>query len=168
MVSARVLTVMIGWLVLGSLAWAAALPEPQGPPLLIVGGRISQFNGDGVVRFDRAMLDSLPQHAMTTTTPWTEGRQRFEGPLLADLLAAVGSQGQELLLRALNDYFAVVDLEEVAGYPLLLAMRVNGSTLSVRDKGPIWLLYPMSEFPELDTPYHRADMVWQLARIEVR
>ncbi|HEY5718653.1 MAG TPA: molybdopterin-dependent oxidoreductase [Motiliproteus sp.] len=147
---------------------AAPLAKPEGNVLLTVSGLISELNTEGMAQFDRGMLDQLPQHAMTTATPWTEGIQRFEGPLLSDLLAAVGSSGNELVLRALNDYFAIVNLDEIANYPVMLAMRVNGAILSVRNKGPIWLVYPMSEYPELDTPYHRPDMVWQLIKIEVR
>jgi len=167
MIIARLMAAVLAALVVMPLA-AAELPQAEGRTLLTVGGKITHHNSEGVARFDRAMLDNLPQHVMTTATPWTDGEQRFEGPLLSDLLAAVGSEGDELVLRALNDYFAIVHLPEVTRYPLMLAMRVNGSTLSVRDKGPVWLLYPMSEFPELNTPYHRADMVWQLSRIEVR
>ncbi|WP_210395953.1 oxidoreductase [Motiliproteus sediminis] len=165
----RLRTLVIGFLLSFALpANAEGLPPPDGRVLLVVKGAIAYTNASGEAHFDRAMLDNLPQHGMTTATPWTEGKQRFEGPLLADLLQAVGAQGSELELTALNDYHATLHWGEVSRYPLVLVMRINGRSISVRQRGPIWLLYPMTDYPELNTPYHHSAMVWQLNGIEVR
>lgn len=152
----------------GLPAYGEALSSPEGPVLLTVSGAIEHTNAGSEAHFDRLMLDRLPQHGMATESPWTEGKQRFEGPLLADLLQAVGARGDQLELTALNEYHARVNWSELSDYPLMLVMRINGRTISVRDKGPVWLLYPMTDYPELNTPNHHGGMVWQLTAIEVR
>jgi hypothetical protein len=72
-----------------------------------------------------------------------------------------------LRLRALNDYEAVIPLEDLRRYPILLASRQDGRALSVRERGPVWVVYPWSGYPELDTPVHRQRSVWQVAEITV-
>jgi hypothetical protein len=39
--------------------------------------------------------------------------------------------------------------------------------MRIRDRGPVWLLYPWTERPELDTPEFRERAIWQLAQIEI-
>ena len=39
--------------------------------------------------------------------------------------------------------------------------------MRVRDKGPLWIVFPWSEHPELVTERIRTWAVWQLTRLEV-
>jgi hypothetical protein len=70
--------------------------------------------------------------------------------------------------RALNDYEEVIPIEEFHKYDVLLAMRMNGALMRVRDKGPIWIVYPWSDNPELDDFATREKSVWQLSVLHVR
>ncbi len=159
---------LIGYLALAMPpVMANPLPNPTGPVILSVSGAIENRNGPDGADFDRAMLSSLPQHEFITATPWTEGRHRYRGVLLSSLLEYVGANGQQLVARGLNDYHAVIDRRVIEDYPALLALTVDGRPMRVRDKGPIWILFPLSDFPELDTITYHASMVWQLRRIEV-
>ncbi|MEH6470450.1 MAG: molybdopterin-dependent oxidoreductase [Halopseudomonas sp.] len=141
---------------------AGVLDSPNGDVLLTLRGKITHINAQQTAQFDRAMLQALPQHHFTTTTPWTEGAHRYDGVLLKDLLAAVGARGSQLTLYALNDYHATIQLAPLRDYPILVAMKADGRPMRVRDKGPLWLLYPMSDFPQLDSKKHHVGMVWQL------
>ena len=40
--------------------------------------------------------------------------------------------------------------------------------LTARDKGPIWIVYPRDDIPELRNPRMDANWIWQLAKIEVK
>ncbi|WP_296762669.1 hypothetical protein [Sediminimonas sp.] len=39
--------------------------------------------------------------------------------------------------------------------------------MTLRDKGPVWLLYPFDSAPRFRTELHYARSVWQLDRIEI-
>jgi hypothetical protein len=83
-------------------------------------------------------------------------------------MEAVGARGSEVEVRALNDYKEVIPLDDFDKYDVLLAMRMNGRLMKVRDKGPIWIVYPWSEHPELDDFATREKSVWQLNVLHVR
>ncbi|GFE51450.1 oxidoreductase [Roseobacter cerasinus] len=152
---------------LASLLHAEALPDPQGDVILSVSGDIAVTNGEGVARFDRAMLEALAQRTTTTMTPWYETSRAFSGPLGQALLEAVGAQGQTVRIFALNDYSADVPVEDFQSHPVILATHADGQPLSIRDKGPLFLIYPFDEAPELFNEVYFGRSVWQIARIEV-
>ncbi|MEJ2766595.1 hypothetical protein VV869_21795 [Photobacterium sp. MCCC 1A19761] len=149
-------------------ASAAALPPPQETVILTVSGQIEHTNALRQARFDRQMLLQLPQSTITTQTPWTEKAHVYEGVLLQDLLHYVGAHGHTLAATALNDYQTQIDLDTIQPYPVLLALKDNGRLMRVRDKGPIWIIYPLSEHPNLDQPQHHEDMIWQLRTLDIR
>ncbi|HSK42024.1 MAG TPA: molybdopterin-dependent oxidoreductase [Arenibaculum sp.] len=140
--------------------------------ILTVSGNIGVTNAPGVAKFDRAMLDTMPQTTVVSYTDWTEGPQTFQGVLLGDLIARVEGRGVEIVVTALNDYGAIIPWSDLDDHAVLLALMQNGAPMSVRDKGPIWIIYPDSE-PKSEpggdfARLHNGKMVWQLNRIEVR
>jgi len=69
---------------------------------------------------------------------------------------------------ALNDYSAEIPVVDLKKYPVLLAYKRNGTYMSVRDKGPLWIVYPLSEYPELNLPHINNRWIWQLSRIDIK
>lgn len=159
-------------LALAFLFAACLLPVPGtagADTLLTVKGRVELPPGsEGGVRFDRKALEALPQHQITTSTPWTDGVSTFEGPLLCDLLGRLGSSGSIVQARALNDYVIDIPMEDCERYPVILALKRDGQELSRRDKGPVWIVYPRDEHPELQLETINARWVWQLIELDVR
>lgn len=146
---------------------AADLPSPSGDVILTVSGLIGNTNGGGVARFDMALLQTLPQYKFTTSTIWTEGVATYEGVLLADLLTAVGASGATVTATAINDYKISLPSADALPKAPLLAILTDGATMAVRDKGPIWLVYPFDEVAEYRTEKTYARSIWQLDRIEI-
>jgi hypothetical protein len=137
-------------------------------PLLTVTGNISRPNdGDSRV-FDRDDLEALGLYELRTTTAWTNGVVTFEGVRLCDVLDAAGAEGEVIEAHALNDYVVEIPADDCRKYPVLIAMRQNGRVLRVRDRGPLWIVYPRDEFPELVSDIVNTRWVWQLDRLEVR
>jgi len=162
------IVILLGfWLPQTAAQGAEALPEPKGPVILTLSGDISLTNAAGEARFDRAMLLALPQQEIATSTDWTDGVPAFRGPLLRDVLAAAGAQGQSLRAIALNDYSAIIPRTDAERYDIVLAMEMDGKRLRVRDKGPLWIVYPRDRHPELRDEATTARWVWQLKAIEV-
>jgi hypothetical protein len=93
---------------------------------------------------------------------------RYEGVLARDLMKQVGATGSKLLATALNDYLAEIPLSDLTDYNVILAIKANGEYLPVRDKGPIFVVYPLDSDPGLlnNTIYSRC--IWQLTRLTVQ
>lgn len=153
----------------GSMFRAAALFVCFAGPLAAQDPSALQVTAaDGETRsFSIADLDAMDQVTVTTTTIWTEGEVTFSGPALSQVLELAGIENQALTLTALNDYAIEMPGPEAdANYPIL-ATRMDGETMSVRDKGPFWIVYPYDSDAAFQTETVYAQSIWQLDRIEV-
>lgn len=160
-------------LLLPALAWAAAGgkgldAEPTGPVILTVSGNIQEFGSGRTIKFDRAMLEAFGVTRLRTSTAWTAGVSEFEGVLVRDLLEAVGAQGTVVLATALNDFVASIPMQELQQYPVLLAFKMDGEYLTIRNKGPLWIVYPRDQYPKLQNSMVDRKWVWQLSHLEIR
>ncbi|WP_255990137.1 hypothetical protein [Chitinolyticbacter albus] len=145
---------------------SGARDTPKGPVVLTISSAI-EHGQPGPALFDDAMLQRFKQYRLTVPTPWYPQPQTFEGPLLRDVLAAVGMRGTQLSLRALNDYVTIIPIDDSQRYNVILARKRNGKLMTVRDKGPLFVMYPFDTHVELrNTEYYRR-CAWQLMQIVV-
>ena len=75
--------------------------------------------------------------------------------------------GRQLRVKALNDFVAEIPVSDFEDNDVLLAMRRDGKPMSVRNFGPLFVLYPFDDHPELQTEKIRFRSVWQVATIVV-
>jgi hypothetical protein len=120
-----------------------------------------------VIEFDRDMLQALDWREIRTFTSFTEGEQVFAGPTLASVLASVGAQGSVIAATALNDYTVEIPLSDAEEHNVILAMDLNGKPMRIRDKGPIWVVYPVREDDAAKQMFDNK-MIWQLDRLAIR
>ena len=146
----------------------ASLVTPEGKVILTVSGNIENTNSGDKAEFDITMLEALGVSSLELETPWTEGRQKFSGVLGSRILDAVGAQGEVIVARALNDYEVKIPLSDLRRYPILFALKHNGSYMRVRDKGPLWIIYPKETYPEFDKDETYEKWIWQLSGIHVQ
>ena len=144
-----------------------AFPTATGPGLLTVTGALDEMHGDAVV-LDRALLEGLPRRSFATSTIWSEGVITFEGVPITALLERLGVESGTLHLTAVNDYGIDIPVEDLLSNDPILADRMNGQEMSLRDKGPLWLVYPYDEDDRFQTEVIFSRSIWQLDRIEVR
>jgi len=149
-------------------AYAATLAAPTERPVLTITGKIGVTNKDNTAQFDRPMLESLGMVAVETTTPWHEGKVKFEGVPVDKLMKQVGATGDRVVVTALNDYTTEIPMEDFAKYKVILAIKRNGEYMPVRDKGPLFIIYPYDSDPELKSQTYYARSAWQVAKIDVR
>jgi hypothetical protein len=148
-------------------AGATSPPAPTGAVVLTVGGSITRANDGTRALFDMAMLEAMPQREITAPTPWYDTPRRFSGPLLRDVLAAAGATGEKLRAIALNNYRVEIPAEDTRRYDVVLACRLDGKPMSVREKGPLFVMYPFDRVPELRNAVYYSRCIWQLREIEV-
>jgi hypothetical protein len=154
------------WLCTGA-ARAQALGAPSGTVVLTMRGRIQRTNqGDNAV-FDMAMLEAATQHSLTTKTPWFKEQRKFTGPLLRDVLAMVGAHGNTLRIGALNDYRIDVPADDARRFDVTLARLIDDRPIPVREKGPLFMIYPFDSDAALRNPLYYSRSVWQLNTIDV-
>ncbi len=132
-----------------------------GPIILTVEGAIENAGPDGAIHLDRAMMESIGTVTIETRTPFTEGLVEFTGVLMRDLMTTVEAHGEHVVAIALNDYSYTIPLSDFTEGHVILAMDMNGTPMRVRDKGPIWIVYPEHEF-DASLDHVRSAMVWQL------
>ena len=147
---------------------AAALDRPAGKVILTVTGMLNVRNDAEGAVFDLALLDQLPQHSFSTKTPWYPEARKFSGVLLGDLLKAVGAQGTTLKAVALNDYRVEMPIEDLVRHGAMIASQLDDKPIAVRDKGPLLIIYPFDDKPELRTAVHYSRAIWQLRGLELR
>jgi hypothetical protein len=147
---------------------SVALPPPQGMPILTMTGVIARTNAGSRALFDAAMFAALPRQSITTGTPWYDQPRTFEGPLLRDLLAAAGASGRMLRVEALNDYAALLPFADAVAYNVIIADRIDGELIPVRERGPLFIIYPFDQVPQLKTEQYYQRAVWQVKSIEVQ
>ena len=146
---------------------ARAVDLPTGAVVLTVSGRIRLPNQGQTAVFDMAMLERLPQASFEVRTPWYSQPRRFTGPLLRDVLAAAGSQGSLLRAVALNDYRVEIPADDAQRFDVLLARLLDDKPMSVRDKGPLFIIYPFDSTAGLRNAVYFSRCAWQLKAIEV-
>jgi hypothetical protein len=141
---------------------AAGVAHAQAPALELVGAV-------GQVTLDLSLEDlgAMPQVTIVTENEFSDGMVSYRGPLVRDVLDRVGLGGLESVrFVAANDYFVEIPTSDFRNYDAILAMEADGKPLSRREKGPLWLMYPISEHAELQDPEYLRRLIWQVVRIE--
>ena len=146
---------------------SAPVRAEAGPVVLVISGRVQRPNAGLRAQFTMAALERLPQTSFTTRTPWYADARHFTGPLLRDVLGAAGAHGSVLRVSALNDYRVDVPFEDAQHHDLILARLIDGQPMAVRDKGPLFMIYPFDADPGLRSAVYYNRSVWQLKSIEV-
>jgi len=145
-----------------------ALEPLKGEMILEISGNISITNTkDGTAAFDRNTLASFPVTKLKTETPWTDGIINFEGVLLRDMMEHLKATGNTLKATAINDYSVDIPVEDIQNHDVIIAYKMNGKFMSIRDKGPLWVIYPWSDTPSLRSELYHSRSIWQLIEISI-
>lgn len=147
--------------------FAQELVVPTGDVLLTVSGRIDTTNADGTAQFDLDMLEELDATTFETTTIWSEGTHTFQGVSLKVLADRLGISGDTLRATAINDYAVDIPLTDAVDGGPIVAYKMDGATMSVRDKGPLWIVYPFDSDAAYRSEVIYSRSIWQLDRIVV-
>lgn len=145
---------------------AEPLPPARGPVLLTVSGKIEQANAPGRAEFDREMLEALGRKSLKATFVISGRTQMYEGVPLRSVLERVGGKGGTIRASALNEYEIDIPWSDLKFDPLI-AMSADGEVLKIRDKGPLWIVYPRDDYSALRNDVHDSRWIWQLNRLQI-
>ena len=138
------------------------------PGLAAAGGVILSVRaGDAIHEYTLAQLRALGEIQVETSTIWTEGDQEFVGVPLRTLMTGLGIENGTVTASAVNDYAVVIPLADANATAPIIAYERNGATMSLRDKGPLWVIYPYDADPAYRTEETYSRSIWQLNRLAV-
>lgn len=152
---------------------AGLLLSPPSAPVAAqtpAGIQVTDAGGVAVGNLSADAIAALPTARIRTATPWSE-RADYEGPLLADVIRLAAGGGGALpgsvRLGAADDYTVRIPLADVERFRPILADRQDGRPLSLRTRGPYWLIFPFDDTPAIqnDIWYYRA--IWQITRLSL-
>lgn len=116
---------------------------------------------------DLAALEAMGAAEFTTTTTWTDGEQTFRGVPLVAFLENLGVTEGTMKATAINDYAIDIPVTDAVENGPMIAFARNGELMSVRDKGPLWIVYPYDMNPDYRSEVYYSRSIWQLDRIEI-
>jgi hypothetical protein len=127
-------------------------------------------SADKVVEIPLSKIATLPQSEYVAVLPGIDDKpHRARGPLLRDVLALADVTGDVLQVVGYDRYKAEIPITDLDAFQVLAAREVDGKPLTLRDKGPLWIVYPSEAHPELRfNPIYEARSVWQVKEISVR
>lgn len=157
---------LLGVIVATAGANANGLGNPKGMVVLTVTGAVAETNLGDAAQFDLAMLEALGSTAIETTTIWTDGVQRFRGVSLATLIEVLGIRSNTLRAAAINDYTVEIPVSDAVKGGPIIAYELNGERMSLRNKGPLWIIYPYDSNDAYKSELIYTRSIWQLDRIE--
>jgi len=150
-----VLTLGLGFTLLSTISLAQ-------PLILTIKGVAPQD-----VSFTLNELQALPSDKVTTETIWTDTPHTYTTVSFKTLFEHLKSdpKGKTLTMVALNDYFIKVEIDTLIEHNAFIAYAMDGKEMRIRDKGPLWVLYPFSDKPAINIPPFQAHSIWQLKAI---
>lgn len=168
MVLAGVLAFAVTLAATSDLFASGPLAQPTGTVILTITGNLTHTNAPGRADFDRDMLEALGMETLITTTSWNDGKQTFEGVPLKRVMDLLEARGDTIIGTALNDYRNEIPFSEIKTYNPVLALKRNGKYMTVRDKGPLWIVYPRDDYKELMKVEYDHRWIWQLKSLHVK
>ncbi len=157
----------------------------DGPVLVTVSGAVENVNRgpvdpemdklfvftdvsfDSAMEFDLDALQALPQVDVTADFPKDGPKVAFTGPLLADVLAAAGAEGETVTVQAMDGYAVEVPMAEMMDKGAVVALKRDGKPLGIGGFGPTQIVFPRAERADL------AEMpddwwIWSIYHISVQ
>lgn len=135
----------------------------------LAGQLVIHSKGSPDVYFNEETLSSqFVSVTFTTKLPWYSEEKVFVGVKVSDLLRELKFDNvTNITLEALNDYAAEISAEDINKYQPIIAYKMDGKAMQIRHKGPFWLVFDLSKYPEIDRSDYYSKMVWQIKEVTV-
>ena len=117
-----------------------------------------------LVQLSLTQLETLAKASIWTTEPHNTKNSKeivnFRGVAVSKLLDKFGVAPEvtEVTFVSYDGYRATVNLSDLRQYPIIIALERNNQLLSRSDGGPLYLVFPYTQFPQLQQKY--PDRFW--------
>ena len=126
---------------------------------------------DVVLEYSMEDLLALEQTTISTLNNYVDDKTTFSGPLAKDVFQGIDLEATDTVkASAVNDYFVSIPAVDFLESPVILAVLRDGKPMSLRDKGPVWIIYQTEDYsddtePSVSMIHNR--LIWQLSKMEV-
>ena len=144
---------------------SAGTSSTASPVVLTVEYKDKQTQLAVLSKFTIADLMLLPATKFTTSTIWTAEEQTFTGVELAELIKHLEIEAHVLHAVALDEYYFDLPISDAVPGGAIVAYLNNGKRMTVREKGPLWIVYPYDKNEKFQTEEIYARSVWSLWKI---
>ena len=124
---------------------------------LKLGDRVIDLSYQDILKFTPV------EHTMNNV--WVNKTVTYTGVKLSTIIQKYNIKSEWLKMTAINDYaikVPIIDAEKGA----FIAYLADSKPMKIRDKGPLWVLYPFGENEELEIDTYHNRSIWQLKLIE--
>lgn len=139
------------------------LAADEAPVLTVV-----EANQPAPIKLSLDQIKAMGRTEIATTTPWTDGVQHFTGITGAEFVKSLKVSGAAVTAIAANDYQVTIPWDVLASDSTLIAYERNGAPMSVRDKGPLWVVFPFDSDSKYLTATYKSYSIWSLTSVEFR
>jgi DMSO/TMAO reductase YedYZ molybdopterin-dependent catalytic subunit len=118
-----------------------------------------QINQNQPIRFSLNELKAISPSQVRTKDPHYLGNRNqvntFLGITVNQLLERFppDARVRDITFVSFDGYRSTVDIDDLRRFPIMLAWERNGVSIPRNQGGPIYLVFPHTEFPELETKY---------------
>lgn len=84
------------------------------------------------------------------------------------MLAAVGAKGTKITAVAFNDYKTEIPADDATMHDVIVARLMNNRPMPIREKGPLFIVYPFDTKAELRSELYYNRAAWQLNALHIR
>ncbi|MCV6547828.1 MAG: molybdopterin-dependent oxidoreductase [Cohaesibacter sp.] len=164
----KLVVVPLIWLLSVITAHAQPYEEPKERTIITITGKISSDIPDGIARIGYDTLEKMDVKDLKTRTFYSKNKYNFSGVLMRDLLDYVGAKGDMLEVTALDDYRITVPISDYYDYDVWLVFKLDGKRLSIRNRGPARIIYPIEQKPELNDKKIAGRYIWQIKGMKIK
>jgi len=160
---------VLGLLMLPISGWAAGPTPVSLPPSASQRIILTVTGPTGTLQtFTHAQVEALGTYRLTTKTFWPDDDGTYEGVMLADVLKQAKLDTQaKVQVTALDGYSVAIPSEDWTRWQVLLATRRDGRPLTVRNKGPLRLIFPMALDTKLAVRSMGGHWAWMIKSIGI-
>lgn len=135
---------------------------------LLISGQIALTNSEEGFSITLAEIKSMIGTTFVVNDPWM-GENFYQGIRLIDLLEYVGypEDADQIVLVCSDEKEFVVKVKDAENYPIMLAYATKGRDLPKNQGGPLKLVYPINQYPELEEIYPADNWAWYVVELRV-
>jgi hypothetical protein len=84
------------------------------------------------------------------------------------VLAAVKASGSVVKAVAINDYAISIPVADTTKHKVIVARLLDDKPMAVRDKGPLFVVYPFDDNAVLRSSVYYERSIWQLKALDIQ
>lgn len=125
------------------------------------------INGTDKLSYSIEELEIMQPTEIETILPW-EGKKNYKGPPMKTLLSKFKNIAS-FECCSLDGYCVNIPYDDILVFDPIIAYKSNNVYMTIRDNGPIMLIYPYSDYHKtLSTPEFQARFIRHLVVVKIK